>query len=241
MKIAPGIYEVGAPKWGYFKAGNTKAYLVEDGDDLIVIDTHYDADARFILDEISLIGKKPEDIKHIVITHGHRGHMGGMATLKRLSGAPVYAHEWEADIVSGDRAIPKVDIFVFSPIQTWPIIIVGQTTGRWNKVEPVTVDRIVDEGDKIGPLQVLHTPGHTPGHLALYWPERKALFTSDCFVTWPLITPGWRNTMLNVPQSWQTLARLATLDVEVISPGHGDSIRENGGAVLRALAQKGKF
>jgi hydroxyacylglutathione hydrolase len=240
MEIAPGIYEIGAPKWGYFKAGYTKAFLVDDGEALYVIDTFYDDDAQLFLDEIARIGRKPADVKHILLTHGHRGHLGGMATLKRLSGAPIYGHEWEADIIAGDRRIHNPSFFAFNPIKPWPITTIGQLTARWNPFEGMPVDQLIDEGDKVGVFEVLHTPGHTPGHLAFYWPERRALFTGDAFVTWPLITPGWRSTMLNEPQSWQTLNRLAALDVEVIGPGHGDSITSGGTAVLQALAKKGK-
>jgi glyoxylase-like metal-dependent hydrolase (beta-lactamase superfamily II) len=240
MKIAPGVYQVGATRRGYFKAGYTKAFVVDHEEGLIIIDTHYDADANLILDEIAGIGRKPEDIRHILLTHAHRGHMGGMATLKQVSGASIYAHEWEADIISGNRAVQGVDIFNTSPIQTWPIIFFGQLTARWNKHAGHPVDQLIDEGDKIGPLEVIHTPGHTPGHLIFFWPERKVLFTGDAFVTWPLITPGWRNSMLNVPQSWQSLERMASLDVEVIGPGHGDAITSNGAAVLQALVKKGK-
>ena len=238
MKIAPGIYEVGAVKRGYFKAGYTKAFIVEYEDGIIVVDTLYDDDAQLILDEISRIGKTPQDIKHILMTHAHRGHMGGMAALKRLSGAPIYAHEWEADIIAGDRAVQAPDIFVPDPIQTWPIIFFGNLTLRWNKHKGVPVDQLIDEGDKVGPLQVLYTPGHTPGHLAFLWPEQKALFSGDAFVTWPKIDPGWRNTMLNVPQSWETLDRMASLDVELICPGHGTSITKGGSAVMKAVAKK---
>lgn len=240
MEIAPGIYEIGPRQGGYFKAGYTKAFLIDDGEGLAVIDTFYDDDAQLFLDEIARIGRSPRDIKHILMTHGHRGHLGGLATLKRLSGAPVYGHEWEADIISGDRPMQNPSLFAFNPIQSWPITTIGQLVGRWNQHEGVPVDQLIDEGDKVGPLEVLHTPGHTPGHLAFYWPERKALFTGDAFVTWPSIVPGWDSTMLNEPESWETLDRLTTLDVEVIGPGHGDSISENGSEILKTLARKRK-
>jgi len=241
MEIAPGIYEIGARDFGgYFKAGYTKAFLIDDGDGLYVIDTFYDDDAQLFLDEIARMGKKPSDIKHIILTHGHRGHLGGMAALKRLSGAPVYGHVWEADIISGDRPMQVPSIFAFNPIQSWPITTIGQITGPFNRHKGVPVDQLIDEGDRIGVLEVLHTPGHTPGHLTFYWPERKALFTGDSFVTWPKIVPGWKSTMLNEPQSWESLARMAALDVEVIGPGHGNSIAAGGGTVLRNLLKKRK-
>lgn len=240
MEIAPGIYEIAAKKRGYLKAGHTRAFLVDDGEALYVIDTFYDGDARLFLDEIARIGKTPRDIKHILLTHGHRGHLGGLATLKRLSGAPVYGHVWEADIIAGERPMQNPSLFAFDPIQAWPITTIGQIFGRWNQHKGVPVDQLIGEGDKIGILEVVPTPGHTPGHLSFYWPESKALFSGDSFVTWPKITPGWRSTMLNERLSWQSLRRMAALEVEVICPGHGDSIARNGGEILRALVKKGK-
>lgn len=240
MKIAPGVHEVGAAKRGYFKAGHTKAFIVEYEDGLVIVDTFYGADAKMVLGEIARIGKAPGDIKHIALTHAHRSHLGGMATLARLSGAPTYAHEWEADIIEGNRPIHNPHLFAFDPIKAWPIIFFGQLTERWNKHDPRPVDQLVEDGAMIGPLQVVHTPGHTPGHLAFYWPERKVLFSGDAFVTWPLITPSWRSTMLNEPQSWESLNRMAALDIEVIGPGHGPSITEGGSAVMKELAQKGQ-
>jgi glyoxylase-like metal-dependent hydrolase (beta-lactamase superfamily II) len=240
MEIATGVYDVAPPKRGYFKAGYSKAVIVDGGDGLIVLDTLYDADAGDILTELKRIGKTAVDIKHIVLTHAHRGHLGGLATLKRLSGAPVYAHPWEADIISGDRARQEPSFFVTNPMQSYPIIFFGRLTAAFNKHEPLAVDHLIDEGDQIGPLQVVHTPGHTPGHLAFYWPERRVLITGDAFVTWPVHCPGWPNAMLNRKQSWETLDKMAQFDAEVIAPGHGDSITEDGAAALQTLAAKGK-
>ncbi|MBP6786450.1 MAG: MBL fold metallo-hydrolase [Candidatus Promineofilum sp.] len=240
MELTTGVYDVAPPKRGYLKAGYSKAVIVDSGDGLIVIDTLYDADAKDILDEMKRMGKGPADIKHIVLTHAHRGHLGGLATLKRLSGAPVYAHPWEADIISAQRSRQEPSVFVTTPIQSYPIIFFGRLTAAINKHIPLAVDVLIEEGDSIGPLQAVHTPGHTPGHLAFYWPERRVFITGDAFVTWPIHCPGWPNAMLNHEQSWETLNKMAEFDAEIIAPGHGDSITKNGAAALRALAARGK-
>ena len=69
MELTTGVHDVAPPKRGYFKAGYSKAVIVDGGDGLIVIDTLYDADAGDILDELKRMGKGPADIKHIVLTH----------------------------------------------------------------------------------------------------------------------------------------------------------------------------
>lgn len=239
MEIAPGIYDLTAPKRGYSKGGYVHAFLLVHNQELVLIDTLFDADAKVILDQIQALGKNISDLKHIVMTHGHRAHLGGLAALKRLSGAPIYSHAWEADIISGDRPQQGVHLLPMKGIAAWPIILIGTIAGPLGGHVPATVDKLVGEGDQIGPLRVLHTPGHTPGHLAFYWPERRALFTGDAFVTWPLICPGWPNTMLNKKETWESLHRMAAMDVAVIGVGHGNSVTSNGAQVLRDLAARG--
>ena len=104
-ELAPGIHSL-----GHGKGGHVHAFLIENGDELSLVDTLFENDARLVLDAISRLGRKVSDLKRIAITHGHRSHLGGLAALKRASGATVYAHEWEADIVSGDRRAQPVSL-----------------------------------------------------------------------------------------------------------------------------------
>jgi len=90
MEIAPGVYSIGQNK-----AGQIHAYLLDDGNGLTAIDTLFDTDARPMLGLIKSLGKSITDLKRIILTHGHRSHIGGAAELKRLSGATVYAHARE--------------------------------------------------------------------------------------------------------------------------------------------------
>lgn len=239
MEIAPGVFDLTPPTRGYLKGGYVHAFLIVHGSELILIDTLYDPDAQVILDRVQQLGKNVRDIKHIIMTHGHRAHLGGLAKLKELSGAPVYSHPWEADIVAGERKQQGVNLRPMKGFKAWPILFFGSLLGSAANHIPCPVDHLINEGDKIGPVHVLHTPGHTPGHLAFYLPELRVLFTGDAFVTWPLICPGWPNAMLNEKQTWQSLRRLAELDVQAIGGGHGSPITQNGGKILRDLAARG--
>src|SRR5262249_21770072 len=97
MELAPGVHSIGQEK-----GGQVRCFLLDDGGALTLIDTLWDVDAHRILDEIKRIGRTLTDLKHVVLTHGHRSHLGGLATLKRMSRALVYCHAWEADIVQGE-------------------------------------------------------------------------------------------------------------------------------------------
>ena len=231
MEAAPGIYSMGQSQ-----GGNVHAFLLDDGNGLTLIDTLFDVDAHRILAQVQALGKTAQDIKHIVLTHAHRSHLGGVARLKELTGAPVYAHEWEADIISGDRRAQPVSILPYPPYRVYPLQI-GLNLDIAKHV-PIQVDHFVHEGDRIGPIQVLFAPGHSPGHLAFYWSERRALVAGDAVCTWPTFMLGWKGFMLNEKQHQVSLRRLAELDAEVLCVGHGEPLMSGAAATLRAALHR---
>ena len=98
IELAPGIHSL-----GHAKGGHVHAFLIDTGGELTLVDTLFESDARLVLEAIRTLGRSVSDLRRIALTHGHRSHLGGLAALKRASNATVYAHAWEADIVSGDR------------------------------------------------------------------------------------------------------------------------------------------
>jgi glyoxylase-like metal-dependent hydrolase (beta-lactamase superfamily II) len=229
MEIAPGIYSLRQLR-GIF----VHAFLLDDGASLTLIDTLYAQDAQPILDEIARIGKKVTDLKRIVLTHAHRAHLGGLAVLKEASGASVYCHAWESDIVTGGRAQQCMPLRPMRPLILWPF----QVGSRFTRHRPSPVDHTLADGDEVGPLTAIQTPGHTPGHLAFYWPEQRALFAGDALVTWPDFAPGWPGFNLNREQNWTSVVRMAELDAEILAVGHGDPITVGGADRLRTLVQE---
>jgi glyoxylase-like metal-dependent hydrolase (beta-lactamase superfamily II) len=230
MEIATGLHSLREAQ-----GGNVHAFLVDDGESLTLVDSLYSSDARHILEALAAIGKSAADIKRIVLTHGHRAHLGGLAKLKALSGAPVYAHEWEADIIAGDRRQQYTTLRPMKPLIVWPLQLGSRFGPRAN---PCPVDHLLRDGDQVGPLTVVHTPGHTPGHLAFYWPQRKAIFAGDTLASWPDFGPGWPGFILNFKQNWASLRRMAQMELEILAVGHGDPVTERGSERLRGLLKQ---
>jgi glyoxylase-like metal-dependent hydrolase (beta-lactamase superfamily II) len=230
-ELGPGIYSL-----GHTKGGRVHAFLLDNVGELTLIDTLFESDGRGVLEAIRQIGRTPSDLKRIAVTHGHRSHLGGVAALKRASGATVYAHQWEADIVSGDRRAQAVSILPRQSLKLLPFQL-----GLWldrPKHIPCPVDELLDEGDALGPLQVLHASGHSPGHLAFAWPERKFAIVGDAVATWPQLCPGWHAFNLNKTQHHLTLRRLAALEATIIGVGHGEPILERAAETMHTLASR---
>jgi glyoxylase-like metal-dependent hydrolase (beta-lactamase superfamily II) len=232
LELAPGIHAIGGKK-----GGRVRAFLVEDGTDLLLVDTLYETDGSLVLAGIERLGRAPSDLKRIALTHGHRSHLGGLAVLKRESGAAVLSHEWEADIVSGERKAQAVTILPRRPLKAYIPFQLGLALG-FGAHPPCPVDGVLEEGDAFGPLQVLHIPGHTPGHLGFCSEEHGVLLSGDAIATWPEFGAGWPAFNLNVNQQKDSIRRLAALEAKIVGVGHGEPITNGTADRVHSLVER---
>ena len=116
MEIAPGVYSMSQEQ-----GGHVHAFLLDDGQSLTLIDSLYDDDGNGVLAEVHRIGKKAQDIKTIILTHAHKSHIGGVAALKKASGATVCSHTWEVDIIAGRRKATRVSPIPQKPLQVYKL------------------------------------------------------------------------------------------------------------------------
>ncbi len=228
-ELAPGIHSL-----GHGKGGHVHAFLLENGNELSLVDTLFEGDAHLVLDAVHKLGRSMSDLKRIAITHAHRSHLGGLARLKRESGATVFAHEWEADIISGNRLAQPVSLIPKQSLRLLPFQL-GLFLGKPKHV-PCPVDEPLVEGDAFGPMRVYHAVGHSPGHLAFHWPERDFLIAGDAVATWPKLGAGWKGFNLNEKQHYATLRRLAPLEPKILGVGHGDPITEDAAGKLHSVS-----
>jgi glyoxylase-like metal-dependent hydrolase (beta-lactamase superfamily II) len=243
MEIAPGVYSIRQTGRNAYPSGYSHAYLLNDGTELTLIDTLGDTDGRLVLEQLRKLDQPVTNLRRIVLTHAHRSHIGGLARLKSLSGATVYSHAWEAEIISGKRPALPVSLRPIRPLRVYP-----QRLGLALRAghPPCRVDEHLRDGDEVGPVRVIHTPGHTPGHLVFYWPDRQALFTGDSIVTWPRLGTGWPGFQLDEIQFRDSLRymeesvlNMAVHDppVAVIGVAHGEPITRGASERLHSLVE----
>jgi len=227
-QIAEGVYSL-SQRTG----GRVHAFLLDDGGDLTLIDTLFDSDGARVVAAIRQIGRSVSDLKNIIATHAHRSHIGALAALKAQSGATIWAHEWESDIIAGERRAQGVTIVPRRPFSVYYIqlgLVLGVAPHR-----PCEVDRFLREGDRVGPLEVIHIPGHSPGHMGFYWKERSALFAGDALATWPYLSLGWDGLNLNIAQHRRSLLKIDDVRADVVAVGHGEPATGDQIDVLRQM------
>ena len=220
MKITDGIYLI--PEMGM-----SNAYLVEDGDKLLVIDTGMPGHAKKIVSYVKSLGKDPRSVETVVLTHPDLDHSGSAAQLKQLTGAKVAIHETDAPRLAGEKPWSET-----KGAAGFLISILG----LFIRLQPVPPDIPLKEGEKLGPLTVLETPGHTSGSISLY-KVGTALFSGDA-----LLTNGkglfQEPRMVNEELGRESIRRMATLQFEYLLPGHGAPVEGNASEKLKDFVNR---
>jgi glyoxylase-like metal-dependent hydrolase (beta-lactamase superfamily II) len=232
-RITDGVHSIGPTRRGLTKGGYSRCYLFEYEDGLVLVDTGWDSHAGMILKYLTRIGRSPQDITHIALTHAHRSHLGGLKRLADMSRARVCSHCTEAPIIDGTvRA---------HPIRLWPPLPLSLVFFRIISHLPILnhTPRAVDRADLVngscvGPLEVLHLPGHTSGHLAFRY-RGSVIAVGDAVATWPRFAAGWPGFNRDEKRYRVSLVQLVDLEPEVVAPGHGTPIVKDTAARLRTL------
>jgi glyoxylase-like metal-dependent hydrolase (beta-lactamase superfamily II) len=208
-----------------------QAYLWQDSDALTLIDTGPVGSGDAIAEMIHRLGRRPEELARIVLTHGHGDHAGSAVEIRGWSDAPLIAHRLEAPLVRGDEPTPEPVLL------DWERPLFEQVGGHLS-APPAEVEFEVEDGDVLdfgGGAEVLAIPGHTAGSIAIHLAQHGVLFTGDTIAEQDgEVILGVFN--LDQDETVRSLTRLAGLPAEVVCFGHGAPLRSAGSARLQELA-----
>jgi glyoxylase-like metal-dependent hydrolase (beta-lactamase superfamily II) len=199
------------------------AYAVRERDGFNLIDASTAAEERAILELLAeLAGQAPSRVRvyEILLTHGHDDHTGSAAALAELTGARLVAPRDEAAVISRERAAaPPV-------LAGWEVPLFEEVTPKVPQAPPVVPDRLVEDADRLGwqhDAGVVATPGHTSGHISLWFEGDRVLVAGDA-----LAGHDGRPTVgvFNADPAGAAASaqHLATLDVDVACFGHGEPV-----------------
>jgi glyoxylase-like metal-dependent hydrolase (beta-lactamase superfamily II) len=153
-------------------------FLLEDGDNSLMIDTGLFGEPVFIRRLVGRLGLQPSSIKTILLTHGHLDHAGNLAWVKKWTGAKIYAHPAEQKHVDGT--------YPYQGVNRWcgRLEAMGRKAFRY---QPAMIDEFISDGQRLpfwGGLQVLHLPGHTFGHCGFFSARYNLLLSGDMFASY---------------------------------------------------------
>jgi glyoxylase-like metal-dependent hydrolase (beta-lactamase superfamily II) len=210
--------------------GMANAFLIEADDGLTLIDAGFPGKEAVVFGAIRALGRSPDQLKHLIFTHGHPDHIGSAAAIVRKTAARTYMHP--LDIPMAESGGP------FRPMKPAPGLL-GQVLCRLffdpeERLEPVAIDQPLTAGDTLpiaGGIEVIHVPGHCAGQVALLWHSGRMLFAGD--VGTNLLGLGDPIGFENLEDGRASQRKLASLSFDAAGFGHGSPIARDASTHFR--------
>lgn len=229
-QIVPGL-------WEFDEIGSgVNCFLWEWSGGLTLIDTGMAMHAQTLIDALIRNNRPLHRVKRIVVTHSDPDHTGGLAQLRRATQATVVCHAVEKEFLEHPYR-KQVPALWLRPLLLPMRLLPGFA------MRPVTPDELVVDGQQLPEgFTVVHTPGHSPGHIALLHREKRLLIAGDALNNakgrlggpMDIFTPDKANAQRSI---WK-LAKKHGDDFETIVFGHGPPVMTNGGKRIKALASQ---
>jgi glyoxylase-like metal-dependent hydrolase (beta-lactamase superfamily II) len=211
--------------------GIVNVYLVREPDGLTLVDTAVFGTADGIIAAAAELGAP---IVRIALTHGHGDHVGSLDALAGKLGpeVEVVAPARDAELMAGNKQLTAEEAAHGKLKGGWPMV----------KTKP---GRLLAPGDSVGSLEVVATPGHTPGHIAFLDTRDRSVICGDALHTLGGTTvTGKLNWRFPLPTlaTWsaelalESARELAALEPSLLAPGHGKGLPAPGAEIAAAIA-----
>ena len=204
------------------------AFLVREEDGFTLVDTTVSGGA----DEFVAAARQAGgEIRRIALTHGHGDHVGSLDQLKEQLGDSV------------EVLMPQLD----ARIHAGEKVVDGKPPGSWPKLK-TTPDVQLVGGERIGSLEVVPTPGHTPGHVSFLDTRDRTVIVGDTFTSigglavsnhFHLRFPLAAMATWDKAKDLESARKLRELQPAMLVVGHGGPVRDPGPAMDKAISGAG--
>jgi glyoxylase-like metal-dependent hydrolase (beta-lactamase superfamily II) len=215
--------------------GNANAYLIEGQDGLTLIDAGFPTKEAAVFAAIRELGRTPDQLKHLILTHGHPDHIGSAAAIVRETGARTYMHP--LDIPLAETGGP------FRPMTPAPgllrQVMCPLLYDHDERLAPVAIDEPLTDGQTLpiaGGIDIIHVPGHCAGQVALLWRSGRMLFAGDVFMN--IMGIGDPLGFENLKEGRASQSKLAGLSFDAVGFGHGKTITRDAMTRLKTWVRK---
>ncbi|QIK67974.1 MBL fold metallo-hydrolase [Nocardioides sp. HDW12B] len=228
VPLAEGIWRV--PLIGDF----TNGFLLRDADGQVtVLDMGLPFSGKRVMKALASIGSDPSDVTRLLLTHCHPDHAGGAAYVAERTGREVSVHADDADYVRTGTQ-PPTDPTVRTSLLA-RLLPQGGAPPAPVAEEPLRDGQVLDVA---GGLEVVHTPGHSPGHCSYLHRDSGLLITGDAIFN--VLGLRWPMKMLcsDFRMTQQTAHHLAELDYTTAAFTHGPEITDRPREAIRTFLAK---
>ena len=200
-----------------FTENATNLFIITDDGESVLIDAHISSEAHSIKKSIEQ-KLSPNKLKQVILTHYHYDHVGACPLLEESYNPTFSAHPADAWMIENPWS-QFLGLYPYGNTASSVYQDILKAVGG----RGVQVKRLLRDGDRIEvgsvKLEVVHTPGHTPGSICLYDPVNKALFTGDT------LTPSewfdqWLGLVVDACGFWNSLQRITSIPIKVLLRGH---------------------
>jgi glyoxylase-like metal-dependent hydrolase (beta-lactamase superfamily II) len=237
MQLAPSLHRVGTDR--------VNCYLVEEGGEVTIVDAGVPGYYADLLAELAAMGRTIDDVRALVLTHGHSDHLGFAERVRGEHGVPVSVHEQDAALARGEVSNPSAGMGERRLGSLLRFLVWSARRGalRFRSLTSVGTYAAGATLDVPGALRVIHAPGHTPGNVALHAPGVGALLAGDTICTLA-VTSGRSGPQIapfsaDPDQALASLALIEDVEADWLLPGHGAPWRDGVAAAVDRARQTG--